>query len=218
MSAINPMQDEQPMQKTCGAKTRSGGVCKNAPMPNGRCRMHGGANPRGLAHHSTKHGRYSKDLPTRLAGRFEEAINDSELGTLKSEIALLDTRIGEMLSNIDTEQYGDIWKQTSDSFHNLKAAVNSKDGSMMLAALNDMDAAIKRGYSDMSTWDNIIKVIEQRRKLTDSERKRLVDLQQMITAEQSMLLITTLMRAVKTHVTDKRVLSAIANEIRVVTG
>lgn len=27
---------------TCGAKTRSGEACRNAPMGNGRCRMHGG--------------------------------------------------------------------------------------------------------------------------------------------------------------------------------
>lgn len=26
----------------CGAKTRSGEPCRNRPMPNGRCRMHGG--------------------------------------------------------------------------------------------------------------------------------------------------------------------------------
>jgi hypothetical protein len=182
------------------------------------CRVHGGKTPRGILSANTKHGRYSKDLPTRLAARFKDAIDDPELGTLKSEIALLDTRIGEMLSSVDTEQYGDIWKQTHDGFHRLKAAINSKDGNMMASALNDMDAAIKRGYSDMSTWDSIIKVIEQRRKLTDSERKRLVDLQQMITAEQSMLLVGTLMRAVKEHVTDKRALSAIANEIRAITS
>ena len=29
--------------ETCGAKTRSGKPCKNLPMKNGRCRMHGGA-------------------------------------------------------------------------------------------------------------------------------------------------------------------------------
>ena len=28
---------------TCGAKTRSGAPCRNLPMKNGRCRMHGGA-------------------------------------------------------------------------------------------------------------------------------------------------------------------------------
>ncbi len=28
---------------TCGAKTRSGTPCRNLPMKNGKCRMHGGA-------------------------------------------------------------------------------------------------------------------------------------------------------------------------------
>ena len=27
---------------TCGAKTRGGAACRNMPMRNGRCRMHGG--------------------------------------------------------------------------------------------------------------------------------------------------------------------------------
>jgi hypothetical protein len=206
--------------KQCNAKAKSTQERCNNPAVNGYdvCRLHGGKTPRGILNGNTKHGRYSKDLPTRLAGRFEDAINDSELGTLKSEIALLDTRIGEMLSNVDTEQYGDIWQRTHDGFHKLKAAINSKDGSLMATALNDMDACIRAGYSDMSTWDNVVKLVEQRRKLTDSERKRLVDLQQMITAEQSILLVGALMRAVKTHVTDKNALSAIANEIRSITG
>ena len=28
---------------SCGAKTRGGSPCRNLPMRNGRCRMHGGA-------------------------------------------------------------------------------------------------------------------------------------------------------------------------------
>ena len=36
------MENKPHAQKTCGAKTRSGEPCKNAPMDNGRCRMHGG--------------------------------------------------------------------------------------------------------------------------------------------------------------------------------
>ena len=33
----------EPTTPTCGAKTRSGAPCRNLPMKNGRCRMHGGA-------------------------------------------------------------------------------------------------------------------------------------------------------------------------------
>jgi hypothetical protein len=43
----NPMQRHLPMHLSprCGAKTRSGSPCRSAAMPNGRCRMHGGASP-----------------------------------------------------------------------------------------------------------------------------------------------------------------------------
>ena len=54
--------------RTCGAKTRSGGRCKNLAMhPAGRCRMHGGKSLRGLASPRYKHGKYSKDTLTKMA-------------------------------------------------------------------------------------------------------------------------------------------------------
>lgn len=61
---------ENPMRPICGAKTRQGRPCKGKPMPNGRCRMHGGAStgPRtqeGLERirkARTKHGVYSSHM------------------------------------------------------------------------------------------------------------------------------------------------------------
>ncbi|MEQ3627894.1 MAG: HGGxSTG domain-containing protein [Hyphomonas sp.] len=45
----------------CGAKTRQGGVCRNSPMQNGRCRMHGGKSPGAPKGNKNawKHGKYS---------------------------------------------------------------------------------------------------------------------------------------------------------------
>jgi uncharacterized protein YjcR len=207
------------MSKTyCGAKTKTNGKCKQPAMTNGKCRLHGGKTPRGIANANTKHGRYSKDLPTRLAGRFEDAINDEELGTLKSEIALLDTRIGELLGGLDTEQTISAWQDVANARDAISAAMRSGKGNQLMDAFNYLDNVVNNANSEFEIWNNIVFLIDQRRKLTDSERKRMVDLQQMITAEQSMLLVTTLMRAVKTHVTDRHTLSAIANEIRAVTG
>jgi hypothetical protein len=45
----------------CGAKTRRGTACQQPAMRNGRCRLHGGKTPRGLASPHLKHGRYSQD-------------------------------------------------------------------------------------------------------------------------------------------------------------
>lgn len=56
-------------RKKCGAKTRSGGTCKNWAMPNGRCRMHGGkstgAPPEKMKgnQNSLKHGLFSRYIP-----------------------------------------------------------------------------------------------------------------------------------------------------------
>lgn len=48
-------------KQICGAKTRGGGTCQKAPMPNGRCRMHGGlaGAPKGNKN-ALKHGIYSR--------------------------------------------------------------------------------------------------------------------------------------------------------------
>lgn len=35
-------QTPNPMKVRCGARTRSGLPCRRWPMPNGRCRLHGG--------------------------------------------------------------------------------------------------------------------------------------------------------------------------------
>src|SRR5690625_1270973 len=56
-------------RKRCGAKTRSGGKCKNWAMQNGRCRMHGGkstgAPPEKMKKNSNArtHGLFAKYLP-----------------------------------------------------------------------------------------------------------------------------------------------------------
>jgi hypothetical protein len=46
----------------CGAKTRTGRPCRSAAMPNGRCRIHGGASPG--APRGQRNGRYKHDLYT----------------------------------------------------------------------------------------------------------------------------------------------------------
>lgn len=64
------MQNEPHARKICGAKTRAGTPCKNSPMINGRCRMHGGKStgPKDKEKlkenkNAEKHGLFSKYLP-----------------------------------------------------------------------------------------------------------------------------------------------------------
>lgn len=76
------------MPKQCGAKTRAGGTCKAPAMPNGRCRVHGGAstgprNQRGNTN-AVKHGFYSDALQPEERELYERV----EIGSLDDELRL----------------------------------------------------------------------------------------------------------------------------------
>ena len=60
----NPMHLPIHLSPRCGAKTRKGSPCCAPAMPNGRCRMHGGAStgaPKGEANGMYRHGRYTNE-------------------------------------------------------------------------------------------------------------------------------------------------------------
>lgn len=46
----------------CGARTRVGTSCRNHPMKNGRCRLHGGKSRAGREHGRYKHGGCTKEM------------------------------------------------------------------------------------------------------------------------------------------------------------
>jgi hypothetical protein len=62
--------------------------------------MHGGRSPRGLASLLTKTGRYSRDLPTRVAARYEAALADPQLLSVRDDIALLQAAITDVMAEI----------------------------------------------------------------------------------------------------------------------
>src|SRR3712207_2291629 len=112
----------------CGAKTRDGDPCKNAPVTGRtRCRMHGGKQPVGIARHGTTHGKYSAHLPTRMLATYEQAKADPELLALRDEIALADSRLTELLAQVDTGESGATWKATFNALQDFKRANQRKD-------------------------------------------------------------------------------------------
>ncbi len=65
-----------------------------------------------------------------------------------------------------------------------------------------------------AVWETLEPLIEQRRKLVESEHKRLHVLHSVITAEQLMLLLATVTDVIKTHVHDREALSAISLDLK----
>lgn len=202
-------------QRKCNGKSkRTGDKCgANAMVGSEKCYHHGGKTPVGAAASQFKTGRYSKYLPARLAGRYEESSADTELLALREEVSLVDTRLADLLKRVDTNEAGYWWKELQRVYREYRVAERKADLPEMIARLREWGDIIQAGINDYAAWNEIQNTLEQRRKLVESERKRLIEMQMVITSERAMLLISALVGIVQNHVTDDRTLKAISADV-----
>lgn len=174
-------------------------------MPNGRCRIHGGKSPAGEASPQFQTGRYSRVLPRRLLARYDEAQHDSRLLELHDEISLLDARLADVLGRVEQGDSRDLWKALREALADYHAGNDN--------AIRTIGGLIERGIADWAAWGEVSKLIGQRASLVESERRRLVEMQQMVTAEQASTLIVRMAAIVRRYVTDRDSLAAISAEL-----
>lgn len=204
----------------CGAKLRGKeGHCQKWPVKGRtRCEIHGGKTPRGALSPQTTHGRYSKDLPTRLGERFLASQSDPDLLNLSAELSVIDARISDVLRRVDSGESGQTWRELKATYTAMQDAQRAKDMPEVARLLNDLGALIRHGHSDYAAWVDVRTLIDQRRKLVESEGKRRKDMQDMITSEKAMVLVTSLVSTVRRHVDDAAILAAISADLAGILG
>lgn len=154
-----PDTDGEKPRKICGAKRKGGkGVCQTHKGlgENGRCRMHGGTTPRGIASPNFKHGRWSQYLPTGIAGKYQEAAADQALMHIRQDVALVDAMLTSYTETLKTKK------------------------------------AVTPGQEK-----RILNLVDTRRRLIESEARRMTALQQTITAAQFMGTMRAIAEAVR---------------------
>lgn len=201
--------------RACSATSkRTGENCKARAM-RGKdvCYHHGGKTPTGVALPQTRTGRYSKYLPERLAERYEQAASDPDLLALREDVALLDARLSQLLSKADAGESAEAWKRIRKALKDYQKARAGGKPERKKETLYALEDAIEKGGSDLEVWEEIASHLEMRRKLTESERKRLIEMNQMVRADQAMTLVAALVATVRRHVTDRDQLAAISSDI-----
>lgn len=201
----------------CHAKSKRTGVqCKHHATPGKTvCRTHGGRTPIGPGSPHFQTGRFSKFLPSRMAADFDAAMGDPELISLRKEIATVDARIIDVLKRVDTGEAGVIWQAAQAAMVRFDRAWSDKDGEAMELALTEIRRVIIQGKSDWAAWKVVVgDLIEAKRKLVDSEQRRLTLASESLTADRAMMLLATVISILQKHITDRRVLGAIASDIQ----
>jgi hypothetical protein len=222
ITAGNPIEANVPnkgdfangMQRRCGAKTRAGGMCRAPAMPNGRCRVHGGPTPRGIASPHFVHGRYAKILKgTSLGEIYESVQNDPELLNLSSEIALVQTRLHQLVGKIPAEDSGGRWKEARTYLEAFKEASARQDEYKWRTALASLDKTIQEGGKDSLLWEEILKTLKSYADLIAKEQKRRMDMNALVSVDQAVGLLAEVLMAVREYVHDQTALVAIHSKV-----
>jgi len=176
--------------------------------------MHGGRTPRGLASRLTKTGRYSKDLPTRVAARYETAMADPELLSVRDDIALLQGAIADVMAEMKSAESTPDLDAILGSVEKISAEWQTWDWTRMNAELARLKERLVGKQSQRAALAEIRSLIKEKAQLVAQENRLLADRQQMITVEQYLLGMRALGSAVRRLVDDPATLRAIDGEFR----
>lgn len=201
-------------RRQCDAKSKqSGQRCKNPAMANGKCRLHGGKTPKGVASPHYKHGRYSKYGPSSLRDAAAEFLRDPDLLSLQSNLALCDARIADVLTKLDEGGSYDALATLRKLRGEYRAAAVRKDQEAQIAQLREMFRVIDEASDTVALLGELDKLTEQRRRLVDTETKRQTSDLTSITIERAYGFVDVLLDIVARHVKERTILQGIVEEV-----
>ncbi len=201
----------------CIGLTRAGVRCRSVAMKDSRyCAIHAPAiEPTA---DPTETPRYT-NLPPGLESRYQTGLQDRYLLHLRDEISILDARVHDLLGQSKEGVNAATWKKARTQWGTLKRAVRDNDSRALSAIMDAIDDTLEEGKRDSDLWLDIERLMEQRRRLVETEQKYLHQTNQMISTEVAMLLlagtITALKNSVRKYVSTIEVVDQIVADAQV---
>ena len=194
---------------------RTGEQCRNAALI-GRdyCRYHGGRIPMGRGNGAFKNGRWSKQLPTRLAAQAEDYANDDVLFSLRSEVVLNDALLGDAIRRLDTGETEGLWSRLGKIEADLR---RYRDDPEFTERLTELGRLIRTGASWTEANAEVGRLIDRRVRLVESERKRAMELQTHITLSQFSVFLAALSEVLESNVGNVGVIANIYRDLNRLT-
>lgn len=196
--------------------------------------MHGGKTPvAGASHPLYEGGRYSKVLPPGLKKLYESALHAPDLLSQENEAAILTARLMQLQENIrDIGETARMWKDAAAAYRRWQLALtatasaqargdaaavdhHSRDAATHAATLG---AILDAGAADTERWDEYTRTVDTRRKVVESERKRMVEASQTLPFVQVCVIFDAMIEALRKEITDGNQLARITAELAGLLG
>ncbi len=158
----------------CGARNKRKRPCRRHPITHRtRCPKHGGKTLPGLANPNATHLRYSKYIPGRLREAYEESLARGDQLNLDRQIAMCDTRETELWKRLDTGKTESLWPRIGVGLDQLDRAMAAADTREIEAAISNLMALALVGEGQQETWLELRENADARRRLVNTEVRRL---------------------------------------------
>jgi hypothetical protein len=132
-----------------------------------------------------------------MKGAYKAALADPELHSLKSTLALLDSRLVDLLDQLSSTE-APPWGKAVEALNDFRLA---KSDLAKEKALINLESIIRTGADGARAheqiWKDVMVIIEQRTRSTSAEHKRLTDLQANVPVEHVLMYGTALNEAVR---------------------
>jgi len=214
----------QPGKVYCHA---NGNTCGRFPAK-GRttCKAHGGGAKVGSDSPSYKGKNFSRHMPKRLGQLFDEAMLDPDFLNQRRRIAQMSARCEELWVRISAEERAANWAEAKKVWSAMWAAnaaysVASKAGDaaevsrqagVMADTKAELETMLGVGAGEQFAWEEFRKALDTTRRLIESERRREVESQQVISMSLVTMLVDRLADIVRRNVTNKAELRTISVE------
>ena len=217
MTAKRGVPKNHPDNIRCTAKAKQTGKrCKRPRhLPTDKCVIHGGASLKGPDAGTAVTLEYSKYLPTEAEARYLALREDPEMLRLKREIALIGTRLLEVVERLkQLPEHPVVWSWLKAAAKSLRVAWKADDVVEGARYLNNMESILEHGAEDWRIWKEIRALVQDRRVLVESERKRAVEASQILTNEQAYTLHAAIREIVLSEIQDPESRKRVADRFR----
>ena len=213
------LDDDGPV---CGSpKSRGRGFCE-CPVryANGRCKVHGGGSPKGAASGTFKTGKHSRYMPPPgLYQKYRRSLEDPELTHHRDSLALTDALIAEVLESYEEGATAELWKRVGALYARTEAANRAGDWHKARALFDELGDAIGQGSRHAGRRQEIVRLLDARRRHADSETKRKLSEEVMFTYEMAYTFYTALGTTARKHFGHaQQRLTAFLGEITAICG
>lgn len=182
------------------------------------CKYHGAGTSDSPAGRPPVTGRHSQHLPTRYIKDFEDYLTDPNLLSMREEMALLDVRMGELLQRLETSDAPSAWNRIMVVAAQLEKAVAESKFDNAAAMAETLRNAVCAHRDDREMWDEVVNLIDHRRKVADVERRRIEAAKKYLTLQEANTMLAYFVSSVMKHVSSPTERSRISEDLRIFAG